>query len=135
MKKFVENWQRALREAYQIVKQNLTKSNESAKKWYDQRTLDLVLEGGDNVLVCNLTPCGCTGQLKSHWEDKVHVFTERTFDGPIYVVTRHDGQGRTRTLHCKLFLPCLLLEDVDTKGEILSNKYDPKRARYVSETV
>ena len=84
VERFAENWQRALQEAYQIAKQNSTKSRQYTKKRYDQRTQDLVLEEGDKVLVRNLTPRGGPGKLKNHWEDKVHIVTERTFDGPIY---------------------------------------------------
>ena len=133
MEKFVENWQRALQETYQIARQNSTKSRESAKKRYDQRTQDLVLEEGDKVLVRNLTPRDGPGKLRNHWEDKVHIVTERKFDGPVYEVKPYDGHSRTRTLHRNLLLPSQLLEDIDTKDEIPSKKRVAKRARPILE--
>lgn len=81
----------------------------------------------------NLTPRGGPGKLRNHWEDKVHIVTERKFDGPVYIVKPHDGQGCTRTLHRNLLLPCPLLEGADTKDEISSKKCVWKRAHHALE--
>jgi len=50
---------------------------------------------------------GGPGKLRSYWEDRVHVVTDRKYaDGPVYVVKPERGPGETRVLHRTFLLPC-----------------------------
>ena len=51
---------------------------------------------------------GGTGELRSFWEDKVHVVLKTYGENRVLnrVQTENDPNGGTKNLHCNMFQPC-----------------------------
>ena len=50
---------------------------------------------------------GGPGKIRSYWEQTVYqVVKQLNDDAPVYTVERENGDGKQRTLHCTLLLPC-----------------------------
>lgn len=112
---YAEKWRGSMQEAYNIAQENMRKAGERGQKHYNQRAWSSVLEPGDHVLIRNLSERGGPGKIRSYWESKVHVVKERRgANSPVYVVKPLDEEGRERTLHRNLLLPCPYL--VDSQG-------------------
>ena len=76
--KYVEGWQNAMQEAYQLV---MKKSQDSAlkqKKQYDKHVRTALLLPGDCVLIKNMTPRGGPDKLKSYWEEEIPIVESHT---------------------------------------------------------
>ena len=105
--KYVERWQNAMQEAYQLV---MKKSQDSAlkqKKQYDKHVRTALLLPGDHVLIKNMTPHGGPGKLKSYWEEEIHIVESHIeTDSPVYKVYPESGHGQSRVLHRNMLLPC-----------------------------
>uniref|UniRef100_H2MV41 Si:dkey-34f9.3 n=1 Tax=Oryzias latipes TaxID=8090 RepID=H2MV41_ORYLA len=64
------------------------------KALYDRRTYGAELLPGSRVLVRNLTEKGGPGKLRSFWEHRVHVVTQRKHqDTPVYEIKPENGKG------------------------------------------
>ena len=61
------------------------------------------------MLVRNLTDRGGPGKLRPHWEQQIHVVTQKREDMPVYEVRPENRDGRSRVLHRNLLLPCSYL--------------------------
>ena len=104
---YVTKWKTAMQEAYSLASKSAMKSAIRGKSNYDRRVRSSALQVGDRVLVRNLTPRGGPGKLRAFWEDEIHVVIARKGEGsPVYDVRPESGQGRSRTLHRNLLLPC-----------------------------
>ena len=105
--KYVERWQNAMQEAYQLV---MKKSQDSAlkqKKQYDKHVRTALLLPGDCVLIKNMIPHGGPGKLKSYWEEEIHIVeSDIGKDSPVYKDYPESGHGRSRVLHRNMLLPC-----------------------------
>ncbi|XP_038063005.1 uncharacterized protein LOC119733688 [Patiria miniata] len=110
---YSQRWRRQMEEAYEVARRNADKSAARGKRQYDRKMQSTVLQPGDRVLVRNLRETGGPGKLRAHWESEVHTVVKRlSDDSPVYKLRPERGQGRNRTLHRNLLLPCndLLLE-------------------------
>lgn len=107
---YTEKWKVAMKEAYELARQNISKSAGDAKKQYDRKVRFSNLQPGDRVLVRNLSERGCPGKLRSHREQEVHIIVEQKGDLPVYEVTPEGRKGKSRTLHRNLLLPCDFLQ-------------------------
>jgi len=104
---YVTKWKTAMQEAYSLASKSAMKSAIRGKRNYDRRVRSSALQVGYRVLARNLTPCGGPGKLRAFWEDEIHVVNARKGEGsPVYDVRPESGQGRSRTLHRNLLLPC-----------------------------
>ena len=89
-----------------------TKYRVFVKNWktdyHNRKATFTGLKPGDRVLMCNLTPRGGPGKLRSFWEDKVYIVIGRKGDNsPMYDVQKEsDPNAKVRTLHRNLLLPC-----------------------------
>ena len=107
---YTEKWKVVMKEAYELARQNISKSAGDAKKPYDRKVRFSNLQPGDRVLVRNLSERGGPGKLRSHWEQEVHIIVEQKGDLPVYEVTPEGRKGKSRTLHRNLLLPCDFLQ-------------------------
>ena len=61
-----EKWKAAMKDAYELARQNISKSAKDGKKQYDRKVLFPSLKPGDRVLLRNLPERGGTTKLRSH---------------------------------------------------------------------
>ena len=104
--KYVENWQQVMKDAYNIVSDNIQKSNNRNKTSYEKKVLGSELKVGDPVLVKNVSERGETGKLKSFWEHKIYKVVSVHKDLPIYQIQPEAGGSKIRTVHRNLLLLC-----------------------------
>lgn len=120
---YAEQWRAKMTEAYKLASKSAYKEGMRGKVLYDKKIHGAELVPGSRVLVRNLTEKGGPGKLRSFWEDRVYVVTQRKQpDSPVYEIKPESGKGRVRIMHRNLLLPCdfLPLEtvvppDKDTK--------------------
>ena len=103
---YTEKWKVAMKEAYALASQNMSKSAGDGQKQYDRKVRFSNLQPGDRVLVRNLSERGGPGKLRSHWEKRVHIVVEQKGGLPVYEVTPEGQGGKSRILHRNLLLPC-----------------------------
>ena len=65
-----------MKDAYNLARQNISKSADDGKRQYDRKVLFSSLQIGDRELVRNLSERGGPGKLRSHWEQEVHIIVE-----------------------------------------------------------
>ena len=107
---YTEKWKVAMKDAYEMARQNISKSSEDGKKQYDRKVRFSSLQPGDRVLVRNLSERGRPGKLRSYWEQEVHLIVEQKGDLPVFEVTPEGRKGKSRMLHRNLLLPCDFLQ-------------------------
>ena len=112
---YTEKWKVAMKDAYEMARQNISKSSEDGKKQYDRKVRFSSLQPGDGVLVRNLSERGGPGKLRSHWEQEVHLIVEQKGDLPVFEVTPEGRKGKSRVLHRNLLLPCDFLQSYLSK--------------------
>ena len=104
---YVDTWERAMREAYNVAEKNAFKNSARGKKYHDKKVFGATLKIGDRVLVRNLSERGGTGKLRSFWEQKVHkVVGKKDEHIPVYTIRPEDGSGKERIIHKNLLLLC-----------------------------
>ena len=112
----VNKWHNEISEARRIAAEHSAKSRALAKTQHDKKVHHVLLIPGDRVLIRNLTPKEGPSKLRSYWEDTVHVVVSQKAESPVYIVKPESGEGRERTLHRNLLLPCnLLVNSEDSK--------------------
>ena len=102
---YVDNWQKGMKDAYQIAYAHAEKEARSNEKMYNRKARSSVLEANDRVLIKNVRARGGPGKLRSYYEEKVFRVVERKGDGPVYVVEPERG-GERRTVHRNLLFHC-----------------------------
>ena len=104
---YVDTWQKALTEAYGLANQKANLSASKGKQHCDRKVRTSVLQSGDRVLVCHMTPRTGPRKLRAYWEDTIHVLVKcKDQNSPVYEVRPEVGIGRHRTLHRNMLLPC-----------------------------
>ena len=121
--KYVENWQQAMKDAYNIVSDNIQKPNNRNKTSYEKNVLGSELKVGDQTLVKNVSERGRTGKLKSFWEHKSYKVVSVHKDLPIYQIQPEEGGSKIRTVHRNLLLLC---NQLPSNNPHPSNKVQPK---------
>ncbi|XP_022111630.1 uncharacterized protein LOC110990852, partial [Acanthaster planci] len=104
---YSRQWRRQMEDAYETARRNAERSSSRGKHYYDKKVCSSVLQPGDRVLVRNLNENGGPGKLRAYWEREVHTVVKRVAeDSPVYELRPESGEGRKRTLHRNLLLPC-----------------------------
>ena len=106
---YAKKWKTVMTEAYQLAKQSSQKLAAKNKERYDRRSMQLYLNPVTEFLVGNLSEMSGPGKLRAHWEDHVHVVGRKLGNLPVYEVQPENYDGRTRTIHRNLLLPCNFL--------------------------
>ena len=95
-----------MQEAYRIAATNSSKSASQAKVQHEKKAHSITLLPGDTILVKNFEK-GVPGKIRSYCEQTVYRVVKRlNDDAPVYTVEPENGNGKQRTLHCTLLLPC-----------------------------
>ena len=115
--KYSEEWGHAMKQAFEIARNNKQKAGERNKRYYDRKMRGNELEVGDRVLSRNREKGG-TGKLRSFWEKHVYHVVEKVADIPVFVI-RPEGGGRSKRVHRNDLLRC---------NEILSEAEYAERA-------
>ena len=68
---FVNHWQTAMKEAYDIANQNSETRKEKDQLRRNAKNLSCSLEPNDRVLLRNLSERGGPGKLRAHWESNI----------------------------------------------------------------
>ena len=106
--KFAKNWERQMREAYQIVRERslARKQKDINRRKKDGKKILGDLMVGERVLVRNVRERGGPGKIRSHWEQKVYVVKEKKSE-VVYTVIGEGEQNETksRVLHRNMLLP------------------------------
>uniref|UniRef100_A0A8C7X5J0 Gypsy retrotransposon integrase-like protein 1 n=1 Tax=Oryzias sinensis TaxID=183150 RepID=A0A8C7X5J0_9TELE len=104
---YAEKWRTRMTEAYQLASKTAIKEGVRGKIHYDKKVFGAELNPGCRVLVRNFTERGGPGKLRSYWEDKVYIVTQRKHsESPVYEVKPETGKGRVKIIHRNLLLPC-----------------------------
>ncbi|KAK7886457.1 hypothetical protein WMY93_026078 [Mugilogobius chulae] len=123
---YAEKWRAKMTEAYKLASKSAHKEAMRGKVLYDKKVYGAELVPGSRVLVRNLTEKGGPGKLRSFWEERVYVITQRKQqDSPVYEIKPETGRGRTRIMHRNLLLPCDFLP-VET---LVSPAEEPKKKK------
>ena len=92
MVSYVLETQRRLKEMVDIAGENMLKSQEEQKRWYDRRARLREFERGDQVLV--LLPTTTDSKLMAQWQGPYQVLAR---EGKVtYLVDMHDRKKRHR---------------------------------------
>ena len=102
---YVEEWQKSMKNAYQIAAESSEKSARRNEKHYNRRAKSAILSEGDRVLIRNVRERGGPGKLRSFWEQIVYRVCERKENSPVYVVEPERG-GKRRTVHRNMLFHC-----------------------------
>ena len=125
-------------QAYEITnRQSIQRKSKNVEPRNAKRLRASIILPGDRVLVLNMLRWGVIGELRSFWEDKVHIVLETYGENPVLhrVQAESDPNGRARNFKRKMLQPCDdLLENFNwnlkkkRQGESRkhSRKYDTK---------
>ena len=104
--KFVEEWKSSMEQAFKFANQNIEKSANYNKRYYDRKVQGNELKVKDQVLVKNVREKGGTGKLRSHWERNVFRIVEKKDELPVYVIENVNNKKDIRTVHRNLLMEC-----------------------------
>ncbi|CAL9693785.1 unnamed protein product [Knipowitschia caucasica] len=132
---YAGKWRIKMTEAYKLASKSAYKEGTRGKALYDKKVYGAELLPGSRVLVRNLNEKGGPGKLRSFWEDRVYVVTQKKHqDSPVYEIKPENGKRRTRILHRNLLLPCDFLPvemTVPPDKETKKKKRDTKRQSHM----
>ena len=111
---FVKEWKSSMKEAHQIVSEQIEKAGLANKRLYDAKIKTVHIEVGDRVLVRNKEKGG-TGKLRSWWEPKLYEVMHIRDTVPVYTVRALD-EMKTKQLHRNLLMKANDLP-LDTFGQ------------------
>ena len=91
-----------MKDAYQVVHQEMQKHGEYNKGKYDSKIKQVEVNVGDRVLVKN-TEKGGTGKLRSNWEQQIYEVVSKDSMVPVYTVRPLRGR-KTKKLHRNMLM-------------------------------
>ena len=127
---YVERWKDAMKQAYEIAKEKETKSKLQGKHQFDKKIRSSVLQPGDRVLIRNLTPREGPSKLRSYWENVIYEVVKRqSEESPVYTIKPCGKEGRLRTVHRNLLLPCPDLHLDEPQGTTRARQQNKNTSR------
>ena len=110
---FVQQWQKSMQEAVGIARENIGKSSEYNRKYYNNKVKAVEIIVGDKVLVKNVRARGGTGKLRSYWEEALFKVVEKRDGVPVYKIKNMKKASDVRVVHRNLLMKCdQLPEDI-----------------------
>ena len=107
-KKFVDEWQSSLKQAFDLVRQRAEKSAEIGKRGYDKKVHGKDIEVGDRVLVRNREKGG-TGKMRTYWENRIYIVVARNENEPVYTLRPESGKQTNKRVHRNDIITCNFL--------------------------
>ena len=132
--KYVDEWERAMNQAFTIANKNAGTSGERNKQYYDKRARGVEICIGDRVLLRNDGEKGGTGKLKTFWEDQVYVVSSKDPDVPVVTIKPEGSRKAAKRVHRNRVMKCNSLmpkEDVPQKNaeqKKVNRDVTPKRS-------
>ena len=125
-REYVDEWVSAMQEAFRIAENQMKKSSDYNKQYYDKKVKETEILPGDHVLVRNVREKGGTGKLKNYWEQSIFKVVDRDKNLPVYTLKNLNKNSDKRVLHRNLLMKCndLPLEMFQTKDV---NQPKPKK--------
>ena len=123
-RKFVENWEKSMQQAFEIVRGHTQKCGNRNKQCYDKKIHGVEISIGDRVLLRNHKEKGGTGKLRSHWEDTVYLVTEINPNVPVYTIKPEIGNKPGKKVHRNNIMNCnfLLPKKDGANSDIVNRK-------------
>ena len=103
---FVKEWEKTMKEAVEIARQNIKKSAEYNKTNFDKKARAVELEIGDRVLMRNVRERGGTGKLRSYWEHAVFKVMKKREGLPVYEIQNVRKSKDVRVVHRNMLMCC-----------------------------
>ena len=97
--KYVEEWEQAMNQAFNIVKKHSCSSGVYNKVYYNKNVRGVEINVGDKVLLRNHAEKGGTGKLRSYWKDNVYLVVAKDAEIPVYTIRPEVGSCRERRVH------------------------------------
>ena len=108
-KKFVDNWEKSMQQAFEIVRGHTQMSGNKNKQYYDKKIHGLEINIGDRVWLRNYREKGGTGKLRSHWEDTVYLVTGIDPNVPVYSIRPEMGSKPVKKVYRNNMMSCNFL--------------------------
>ena len=105
-KNYVDDWQKAMKEAFEIVRENSKKGGEGNKRRYNEKVKGVGIDVGDRVLLRNNSERGGTGKLRNYWESTVYKVVKKDDDIPVLDIIPEDGGRKVKRVHRNNVMKC-----------------------------
>ena len=136
-REFVEDWQRSMKEAYELANKRIVKTAEYNKQYYDKnrKVREVEIGVGDKVLVRNMREKGGTGKLRSHWERNLFQVVEKRDDFPVYKVKNVNKAKDVRVLHRNMLMKVEELPEEMFESEVKQAKAPARKKQPMDKNV
>ena len=103
---FAKEWEQSMLKAFEVARENIGKSAQYNKRYFDKKAKAVEMEIGDAVLVKNDREKGGTGKLKSWWVEAIFKVVEKMDGLPVYKVKNIRKSRDIRVLHRNKLMRC-----------------------------
>ena len=136
---FVDDWKKTMQEAFKIANEQIQKSSQYNKRYYDKKVKETEILPGDRVLIRNVRDKAGTGKLTSYWEPNIFEVVKKDKNLPVYTMKNLNKNSDIRVLHRNLIMKCndlplVLFQDINQKKKT-KNDMQKSQKEYVPEGV
>ena len=131
---FVEEWQKSMKEAYELANKRIEKAAGYNKQYYDKKVHEVEVGVGDQVLVRNMREKGGTGKLRSHWERSLFTVEEKKNNLPVYKVKNVNNSKDVRVLHRNMLMKAEELPRELFESEVKNSKMTPRKKETIKKS-
>ena len=137
-KKFVQDWEKSMKLAFEIARKNIDKSANYNKTHYDKRAKAVALQVGDQVLVQNMREKVGKPKMRSYYEENIFKVVEVRQDVPVYKIQNIKKAKDVRVVHRNKLLkvdqlPVDVFEDGEKTASSGKNKKKDNREIQVKQ--
>ena len=128
-KKYADEWERSMNQAFRIVREKAKNQGERNRKYYNRKIHGVDIEVGDRVLLKNHAKGG-TGKLRNYWEERVYIVVAKDEDIPVYTIKPEVGIGTSKRVHRNNIMNCnLLLTDSEEIPQVKQHRRKKQTGR------